>query len=459
MKVLIVGMGKLGVQLAEAFVYKGNDVTVVDQKQSALQKVSDQLDVLAIQQNGVEMSNLGKTQVSQMDLTIAVTDDDETNILICFLAKRKGCKQAIGRVRNPEYYHQIEFIKNEMDIDYIVNPDRTTAFEIRDYLLKDITLNMENFAQGQISLMDIHVHNLCSVAGKQLKDLDGMEKVRVVAVSREGKVIIPYGDLLIEDDDVLYLVGQSQDVTSFTAGCGVSTEQKQIQSVVILGGGRIAYYLARELKKAGKTVKIFENNHERCKYLAEHLDDVLIIYGDGTDLTLLGEEEAFDADALVSLTGLDEENLLFSLLAKQNGMKHVVSKVSRPNYIPIIEKLGVDAAINPVTITASEIMRYVLGGKVASLSLLLSGMAEAVEIAVQAGSYVTQDALGKLDIPRGLVVGAVLRNNTVLIPNGETKIEPGDRVVVFTLNSEMGRLEQLFYPPKKGRIRELWNNR
>lgn len=459
MKVLIVGMGKLGVQLAEAFVYKDNDVTVVDQKQSALQKVSDQLDVLALQQNGVEISRLGKTQVAHMDLTIAVTDDDETNILICFLAKRKGCKRAIARVRNPEYFHQIDFIKNEMDIDYIVNPDRTTAFEIRDYLLKDITLNMEDFAQGQISLMDIHVNNLCGVAGKQLKDLSGMEKVLVVAVSREGKVIIPYGDMVIEENDVLYLVGQSEDVTTFSCRCGVSMERKRIESVVILGGGRIAYYLARELKKVGMTVKIFENNHERCKYLSEQLDDVLIIYGDGTDLTLLGEEEAFDADALVSLTGLDEENLLFSLLAKQKGMKHVVSKVSRPNYIPIIEKLGVDAAINPVTITASEIMRYVLGGKVASLSLLLSGMAEAVEIAIQPGSYVTRDELGKLDIPRGIIVGAVLRGHSVLIPSGTTKIEPGDRVVVFILNSEMGRLERLFYPPRKGLIRELWNNR
>jgi trk system potassium uptake protein len=459
MKVLIVGMGKLGFQLAEAFAIKDNDVTVMDQKQTALQKTTDQLDVLAFQQNGVEISNLTKANIGEMDLTIAVTDDDETNILIAFLSKRMGCNRSIARVRNPEYSRQADFIKQEMEIDYIVNPDQTTAMEIRNYLLRDMTMHMEDFAQGRIVLADVHVNTQCDLAGKHLKDLNIQEKVLVAAIAREGEVLVPHGETTIHETDVLYLIGESEDVTLFSGRCGVPMDRKEIDNVVILGGGRIGYYLTEYLSDLGMSIKIIESDRERCKYLAENFGNVLIINGDGTDISLLKEEGVFDSDALISLTGLDEENLLISLLAKQFGMKHVVSKVSRPNYIPIIEKLGVDVAVNPVTITASEILRYVLGGKVASISLLLGGLAEAMEIVVQPKAYVTQDQLQYLELPKGIIIGAVLRGESVLIPNGTTQIEPGDRVVVFLLSKEMASIEKYFYPPRRGFLSELWNNR
>lgn len=459
MKLLIVGMGKLGFQLAEAFSVKDNDITVMDPKLAALQRATDQLDVLAFQQNGVEITSLQKASIGEMDLTIAVTDDDETNILIAFLAKRMGCNQSIARVRNPEYSRQAEFIKKEMQIDYIVNPEHSTALEIKNYLLKDFSIHMEDFAQGRIVLADVHVNASCLSTGILLKDLEIPEKVLVAAIARDGEVIIPYGDTQIMETDVLYLVGQCEDVEAFSGRCGIYEEKKEIDSVVILGGGRIGYYLTELLSEIGMQIKIIESNRDRCKYLAESFENVLIINGDGTDISLLKEEEVFEADALISLTGLDEENLLMSLLAKQFGMKHVVSKVSRPNYIPIIEKLGVDVAVNPVTITASEILRYVLGGKVASISLLLGGMAEALEIVIQPGSFVTRDQLQYLDLPHGMIIGAVLREGTVMIPDGTTQILAGDRVVVFIISGEMNRIEQYFYPPRRGFLSELWNNR
>lgn len=459
MKVLIVGMGKLGFQLADAFSIKDNDVTVMDQKQAALQKTTDQLDVMAYQHNGVELSSLKKASIGEMDLTIAVTDDDETNILIAFLAKRMGCKRSIARVRNPEYSRQSDFIKKEMEIDFIVNPEHSTAMEIKNYLMRDMVIHMEDFAQGRISLADVHVNNMCDIAGIKLKDLNIQEKVLVAAIAREGEIIIPYGDTMIEATDVMYLIGESDDVASFSGRCGVPMEKKEINSVVILGGGRLGYYLSEYLTELGINIKIIEQNRERCKYLAENFGNALIINGDGTDLSLLKEENVFDADALVCLTGLDEENLLLALLAKQFGMKNVISKVSRPNYIPIIEKLGVDVAVNPVTITAGEILRYVLGGKVASISLLLGGAAEALELVIQPKAYVTRDQLQYLDLPKGVIIGAVLREGTVLIPDGMTQIQPGDRVVVFMLSSEMSSVEKYFYPPRRGLLSELWNNR
>ncbi len=457
MKILIAGVGKLGFQLAEAFSGKDNDVTVMDPKAQALQKTSDQLDVLAMQQNGVEIKSLKQARIHETDLVIAVTDDDETNMLIAFLSKRMGCKKSIARVRNPEYSRQSDFIKKEMEIDYIVNPELATSVEIIRYLMKGLPVHTEDFAHGKIVLADVKVQNLCEMAGQYVKNLNYEEKVLIAAVYRNGNVIIPHGETRIEETDVLYVIGEKDDVNSFTQRCGIPQDKKITKKVVILGGGRIGYYLADKLLKTGVQVKIIEESRDRCKYLAETLNNALIIHGDGTDINLLEEESIFEADALVSLTGLDEENLLLSLLAKQYHMKKVIAKVSRPNYIPIIEKLGVDVAVNPVTITASEILRFVQGGKVLSFSLLFGGKAEVTELIVQEKAYVTEKKLKDLELPRGLIIGSVLRNNKVIIPDGETVITAGDRVVIFATKDDSADFEKYFYPPKRGLLNELWN--
>jgi trk system potassium uptake protein len=340
MKILIVGMGKLGFQLAEAFTVKDNDVTVMDQKQTALQKTTDQLDVLAIPAKRCRDQQPEKSKYQHMDLVIAVTDDDETNILIAFLAKRMGCRHSIARVRNPEYSRQAEFIKEEMNIDYIVNPEQTTAMEIKNYLVRDISMHMEDFANGRIVMADVHVNSMCNITGLKLKELNIREKVLIAAIVRDGDVIIPHGDTDVLDTDVLYLIGEKDDVASFSNRCGIPADRMEIDSVVILGGGRIGYYLTEYLADIGMKIKIIESNRERCKYLAQSFGDILIINGDGTDLNLLKEENVFESDALVSLTGLDEENLLLSLLAKQFGMKHVISKVSRPTIFPLSKSLA-----------------------------------------------------------------------------------------------------------------------
>ncbi|SFH53648.1 trk system potassium uptake protein TrkA [Tindallia magadiensis] len=457
MKILIVGVGKLGFQLAEAFSHKENDIIVMDPKAEALQKASDQLDVLTIQQNGVEVKSLKQARIHEIDLVLAVTDDDETNMLIAFLSKRMGCKKSIARVRNPEYSRQAEFIKKEMSIDYIVNPELATSSEIIRYLMKGLPVHTEDFAHGKIVLADVKVQNLCGMAGQYVKDLNYEERVLIAALNRNGNVIIPHGETEIIETDVLYVIGEKDDVNSFTQRCGISTKKKMTRKVVILGGGRIGYYLADKLLKTGVQVKIIEESRNRCKYLAETLNDALVIHGDGTDINLLEEESIFEADALISLTGLDEENLLLSLLAKQYNTKKVIAKVSRPNYIPIIEKLGVDVAVNPVTITASEILRYVQGGKVLSFSLLFGGKAEVTELIVRKNAYVTEKKLKDLELPQGLIIGSVLRKNKVIIPDGETIITAGDRVVIFAVKDDETDFEKYFYPSKRGLLNELWS--
>jgi trk system potassium uptake protein TrkA len=386
-----------------------------------------------------------------------VTNDDETNILIAFLAKRMGCSHTIARVRNPEYACQSDYLKNEMNIDLIVNPEQAMALSIQHYLIEGSSLHMEEFADGRIVLAEIHANALNNPMGMKLKDLDTRGKVVVATIVREGNVIIPDGETTITKTDLLYLAGEKLEILGFAARYGLKNKRKKISHVVVVGGGRIGYYLTESLTATGIRVTLIEIDRERCKYMAQHFEKTLVINADGTDLSLLKAENVFSADALVAVTGHDEENLILSLLAKQFGTASVITKVSRSNYIPIIEKLGVDAAINPVTLTAGHILRFILKGKVEAFSLLFGGMAEALEITIQPDANITKGSLQQLNLPKGIIIAAVFRENEVLIPNGSSHIQPGDRIVVFLRTSDMDHLEHFFYPRKHGMHSKLWN--
>ena len=458
MQIIIVGAGKLGFKLAESLSQKDNHVTIIDTDARAIERASDQLDVLTIKGNGVQLDTLESINVSKTHLLIAATSSDESNILICSMAKRLGCKMVVARVRNPEYSKQLSFIKAEMGIDHIVTPEQAMAKEIVKYLLKGHALHMEEFAKGKVSMLDIRVQNIPNFTGKKIKELQMPESILIVAIHREGNIIIPYGDVELHPTDTLYLIGKKESINTFCKTSGNLSTKKYIKKALILGGGKAGYYLANKLIKNGVQVKIIEQDKERCKYLAEQIPEALVIYGDGSDVNLLVEENIEDMDALVSVTGYDEENLLLALLAKQYGVEKVVAKVSRPSFIPIIEKLGIDLAVNPVLITASEILRFIQGGRVVSLSLLLGGNAEVLEIITNYDSKIVGKKLHELGLPKGIIIGAIEHEGKVLIPNGNSIIHPGDRVIVFCLESEIATLERFMYPSKGGFLNELWNN-
>lgn len=458
MRTIIVGGGKLGYKLAESLSQEDNDVVVIDIDSNTLERINDNLDVLTIKANGAQLHTLEQLHIDGCDLVVAVTGSDETNILVSIMAKKKGCKKVIARIRNPEYANQVEFIKSTMEIDYIVNPELATAKEIAKYLLKSQAVYMEDFAKGKIGMADFRVQNLKGIAGKKIRDLGITAPLLVVAISRNGEVIIPYGDTEILATDTIYLMGQKQSITEFSKIYDSPVNNKAVRKVLILGGGRSTYYLANKLLHNGVDIKIIEQDKERCKYLAENLNGGLVIHGDGTDVNLLTSENISDMDALVSLTGFDEENLLISLLAKQYGVNKVVAKVSRSNYIPIIEQLGIDAAVNPILITASQILRFIQGGKVVSISLLLGGKAEVLEIIAHNESKIVGKKLAHLGLPKGIIIGSILHENKVIIPNGDSIIHAGDRIIVFCLQSEVASLEKYFYRAKGGLIDELWNS-
>ena len=451
MKVLIVGIGKLGYQLADAFSQKGNDVIIMDKDREALQKAEEHMDVLSMMHNGFEVDALRDAHIKELDLTIAVTDDDETNILIAYVSKKLGSKKAIARVRNPEYDKQAEFLKHEMQIDRIVNPELATSNEIARYLTGGMPFHTEVFEAGGVVMADVHAMNLPGIIGKEIRMIGIPKNMLIAAIVRDGQVQIPHGGTVIGGADKLYLLGTAETITTYYNNHSVAQITGNVGTVTILGGGRIAYYLAITLLTKGVSVKIIESDKARCQYLAERLGNALIIHGDGTDVNLLEQEEVFTSDALVSLTGFDEENLLIGLLAKQSGVGRVISKVSRPGYIPIIEKLGVDMAVNPVMITAADIIRYVQEGNVRSLTFIAGGKAELTELVLQPGAYMLEDSLINLKLPKGIIVGTVIRADRVIIPDGSTRLQPGDRVLVFAAHSDQNKIGKYFYPPRKGR--------
>lgn len=459
MKVAIIGAGKVGYQLVESLAKENHDIVVIDINQAILDKINDNFDVLTIKGNGISSNLLKRAEIQDWDLLIAVANSDEANVVACITAKKLGVKRVIARVRNPEYVMELEFIRNELGIDYIINPEYATANEIIRLILNTNVAYAEDFANGRVRMSEIQIESSSQLIGRQIKDIKMPGPVVITAISRNGEVIIPNGFDYIHHTDTLYIMGEKTAVDGFAKMAGAHVVNNRVKDVLIVGGGKIGYYLAKEFERRGVNVKIVEQNLGRCRELAEGLSTALVLHGDGTDLSLLKAENVEEMDAFLAVTGFDEENLLVSLLAKQLGAKKVIAKVSRPNYTSVLETIGIDCAVSPRLITASDILRIVRGGKIVSISLLIGGRAEVVEIIPQEGTPILDRPLKEVGIPKGVIIGAILRNGRVIIPNGDSVIRNTDRVIVFTLDSHIEIVTRLFCVKGGGMtLYELFNS-
>lgn len=459
MKAMIVGAGKLGAKLAEFFVAEKIDVTVMDSSSKVLERINEHLDVLTVVANGIDIRIMRELGIENYDLLVGTTENDETNTLICTLAKKLGCTQTIARIRNPDYMEQIDFIKEELGIDHIINPDLATALAMEKYLLKSYSFYTDDFASGKVQMIDFNAGVDTDFVGKQIKDIEGLDKLLITAISRDGKLTIPNGSTEIMADDIIHIIGNTKEIEKVSQRLGADFNKKMISKVMILGGGNVGYYLASRLAENKIQVTLVEQDRERCQHLSEILDNVLIIHGDGTDIHLLEEENLSSMDAFVGVTGFDEENLLMALMAKQAGVPKTVAKISRSNYIKIIDRLNIDAAINPVYITASSILKYIRGGKVVSVSLLLGGNAEVTEIIIDKDLPVVGKKIMDINLPKGLIIGAIVRDNDVIIPKGNAELKVNDRIVVFCLSEDLTNLKTFFMPEKGGLFSELRNRK
>ena len=443
MKVTIIGPGKVGLEIARRLNEEGHDIVVIDKSEAKLASLQERMDVLAIRGNGATASVLNNPQVVDSDLLLALTNSDEINMIACMIAKQVGIPTTIARVRDPDYAKDLLISKKGMNIDLVINPEYAASVEICRFLSMTLPVYTETFGQGKVQLAEFKVdESNTGFVNKKLYELNLPKPSLIVAISRKGEIIVPWGGDKILAGDSLFILGYPNDISRICTK--IKRRKQKINSVLILGGGRIGFYLAEKLCSLGMKVKIIEQDAEKCEELSERLPDALVLRGDGSDVDLLKREGIRETDGFVAVTGFDEENILIALLAKQMGAKRVIAKVSRPSYTPLVQQLGVDIAISPRLITASEILRFIRGGRVPSLYLLLNGNAEAVELIIQPNSRLKNKTLNRCDFPKGVLVGAILRDEQAIIPQGTEVILEGDRLVVFALNHSLKSIEAMF---------------
>lgn len=444
MKIAVVGAGKLGMKVVSALVGGNHSITVIDKNEAILNKISQQYDVLVSCGNAKQISLLRRESINTFDFLIACTDSDEKNIVIASFAKKLGCTKVIARVRDPEHMNQMDFIKETMNIDHIVNPDLGITLEIYKYLVEKYTLTNGIFSSGKVSLVQFKAKRLPRLIDLSMVEVSKvLPNMLVVALSRNGKIIIPHGQTTIEAGDTVYLIGAKNQIAELHRKVYEKGKYTDLQKVMIAGGGKTGFYLADKLSEFGVSVKLIEKSKERCYYLSTHLDDVMVLHGDATDSTLLEEENLDEMDAFVAATGLDEENLLLALIAKQRNIEDVIAKVSRQSYKDLIERMGVDMVLNPLDIVASNILRYIQGSKRIISYLLIQGQAEIMEIIASDDMKLANTPLKYVKLPDGVLIAAIHRGPKVIIPNGDTKIMADDKVTIFCLLSDIGELEKL----------------
>ena len=449
MRIAIVGAGKLGLKVINALVGGDHAITVFDVNEAVLNKIGQQYDVMTVAGNAKQISLLKDRAIGNFDFLIACTDSDEQNIVIASFAKKLGCSKVIARVRDPEHMNQMDFIMETMNIDHIVNPDLSITKEIYKYLVEKYTLTNGIFSSGKVSLVQFKVQKYKKLVGLSMVEVSKvLPNMLVVAISRNGKIIIPHGKTVIDEHDTLYLIGEKSEIVELHKKVHEKGKYTNLQKVMIIGGGKTGYYLAGKLAEFGIAVKIIEKSKERCYYLSTHLDDVMVLHGDATDTSLLEEENLDEMDAFVAATGFDEENLLLALIAKQRGVEDVISKVSHQSYKDLIEKMGIDMALNPLDIVASTILRYVQGSKKIIASLLIQGQAEIMEIIASNDMKLANVPLKDVALPDGVLIAAIHRGQQVIIPNGDTRILEDDKVTIFCLLTDIGELEKLFTAKK-----------
>ena len=450
MKIIVLGAGKVGKTLIKHMSNEDHDIIVVDQNATKVEEVVNQFDVIGVVGNGGSYDILMEAGAQDANLIICVTTFDELNILAGLMAKKMGTKHTIARVRNPDYSSQRDFMRNQLGFSMIVNPELEAASEIRRVLSFPSAVKVDTFSRGKVELAEFFVEDHSRLNGVELSQLHKITKTNILvcAVSHNEDVIIPDGNYVIKPGDHLYITGTHRDLSRFCLDIGVITTR--IKNVIIVGGGKIAYYLSKQLSTQGIKVKIIEKDKNRCQVLAEKLPYFTIIHGDGSDDELLNEEGIENTDAVLALTGLDEENIVLSLSAKSLYHKKTIAKVTRMNYAGLSDVLKVDSIVAPKKIVASQIIRYVRAkmnkdndSSVKTLYKIVDGEVEAIEFKVTEQFKYLHKTLNEMKIKEHVLVAAIIRENEVIVPKGNTTMELNDYVIIVSRGEIMKSLNDI----------------
>lgn len=448
MKIIIVGCGKVGTAVATELNAEGHDIVVVDISREAVTHLSESLDVMGIEGNGATYEVLVEAGAETADLVVAAAARDEVNLYTCLMAKAAGVEHTIARVRNPEYTNDLHRIKDQLGLSMALNPELTAALEISRLLRFSGALEIDSFSKGVVELIKVSISEDSAIANKKISDIDILKgKVRICSVERGDEVYIPNGDFVIQGGDKMSFVSKVENAAKFLKKINVAIGKSR--DVILLGGGKVSYYLAQKLIKSGTSVKIIERNENRCAELAEMLPDAVIIHGDCMDQDLLLSEGIEHADGVAALMDYDEENILISLYIKGVSKAKIITKVNNPSFEVILENLDLECVINPKNITGEYIARYIramqnsLGSNVETLYKLNEDRVEALEFKAKRTTKVAAIPIAQLNLKDNLQIICINRHGKIILPQGKDAIMPDDSVIVITKHKGLSDLDDI----------------
>lgn len=449
LNIIIVGCGKVGMTLIEQLSKEGHDITIIDKNAAKVQEMSNLYDIMGLVGNGASYSVQMEAGIENADLIIAVTASDELNLLCCTVAKQVGDCAAIARVRTPDYSKEAGYLREKLGLTMIINPELEASLETARILYLPTALEVNSFAHGQAEIVKFKIPEGNLLDGMTIATLGKSitNEILICAIEREGEVYIPGGNFQMAKNDIVSFVAPRRHIRSFLKKIGFKT--KQVKDAMIVGGGKASYYLAKQLIAMGIDVKIIEQNKERCEELSILLPEAIIINGDGTDEEVLREEGIEYAQAFIPLTGIDEENIMLTLHAKQVSNAKLITKINRSTFKNVISKLDLGSVIYPRYITSEAIIAYVRAKKnstnsnIETLYHMFDNRAEAIEFRVDEPSSVTGIPLKDLMLKNDLLVSFIYRNGKVQIPSGLDTIEVGDSVMIVTTHTGLDNIQDI----------------
>jgi len=447
MSIIIIGAGEVGYNVAWKLSREKQNIIVIDKDEDKINRVSETLDVQTIHGSGGSVTVLRKAGIDKAEIVISATDSDEVNMVSCLVAGMQAIVPIkIARIRDPEYASNLQIIgKGRLDIDLVINTDQEVVDSILRILETPGATDVVDFADGRVRMASFRTDEESPITGRKLMDLRALypdSRVIIAAIYRDNQVIIPRGDDQILERDLVFLLGEPPTVSTLLSTLR-SNHASSLKRVMVFGGGDVGLNLAKTLGKREIGVKLIESNEERCEFLAEELDSCTVLKGDFTALDLLEEENVKEMDAFVAVTPEEEKNIIISLLAKRMGAKRVVASINRIAYSYLANQIGVDVVISPSLIAVNKILQYVRRGKIINVATLPEDQAEIIEIEALDTSELVNKPLKNLRLPRGMLVGAVLRGEQLFIPHGETIIFPGDKVAMVVASSAIQQLEKV----------------
>lgn len=450
MEIIIIGAGRLGISLAKSLSNEDHDITIIDTDTQKIEGLVDKLDIQGVKGSATHLDVLKEANTSNADLVIAVTHSDENNILVCLMAKKLGAKNTIARVRNPEYNTQFEFMRNELGVSFMVNPDFSVALEICRILQFPNAINIETFANGYIDMAEFKVSEESSLCNNSISSISSRytNNMLICAVERDGEVYIPNGDFVIRAKDRIHITGIHRELAGIIKNI-INKKKHSIKNVMIIGGSRIGIYLSDMLTNLGKNVIIIEKDKDKCENAFELVPKATVINGDANDHDFLIEEGIENMDAIVTLTETDETNFLVSLFAQKSGISKSITKINNTRLDKLLDEVGIDTIVNVADITVSMITQYIRAKENISSSYmrtlykLVDGKVEATEFL--AGDYVTflGKPLSQIKLKKNVLVAAINKGNKTIFPGGNDCIENGDLVIIVSKDRRINSLNDI----------------